>query len=472
MTNFAHEEFFKGKKITKQGFGVLGRGFGVVKFLAESGAEVLVTDIKPRENFLEQIKELENYQNIKYTLGEHKDEDFTNCDFVIAGSGIPKDNHFINLAKQNDIPVYQETSLFAKLIKENFKNVKIIGITGTRGKTTTTFLVYELLKKNFGTENVHIGGNVQGVATLELLKKIKENDFVVLELDSWVLQGFGDLKISPDISIFTTFMPDHMNYYKNDLREYFDDKANIFKFQKENNFLVTTEKVQKNLHEFYGENYRQNLNLQNFEIILNTNEIKKYDTRLLGIHNQVLIALVEQVANVLNISKDIFQEVVKNFSGVPGRLEFIKEIEGVKIYNDTCATTPDAVIVAVNSLKEILPKSKKIFLLCGGRDKELSLENLVKKFFELQNILEIFVLNDETTTGSKKLLEEMDKIKVKFNSVKNLQEGILEIKKYIHFDDILLFSPGFASFGMFLNEYDRGDKFNKIILENYAKENF
>jgi UDP-N-acetylmuramoylalanine--D-glutamate ligase len=220
MQSFDYKNFFKDKKITKQGFGVLGRGYGVVKFLLESGAEVLVTDIKPRETFFEQIIELKKYEDegkLKYVFGEHRDEDFTNGDFVIAGSGVSKDNYYINLAKKNNIQVYQETSLFAKLVMDNFKNVKIIGVTGTRGKTTTTFLIYELLKKSFGEKKVHIGGNVQGVATLETLKKIKDGDYVVLELDSWVLQGFNDLKISPNISVFTSFMPDHMNYYKNNL---------------------------------------------------------------------------------------------------------------------------------------------------------------------------------------------------------------------------------------------------------------
>lgn len=465
--NFDYKEFFKGKKITKQGFGVLGRGFGVVKFLADAGAEVLVTDIKPKENFTEQIKELENYKNIKYTLGEHRDEDFINCDFVIAGSGIPKDNYFINLARQKNIPVYQETSLFAKLVKENFQNVKIIGVTGTRGKTTTTFLIYELLKRAFGTENVHIGGNVQGVATLENLKKIKENDFVVLELDSWVLQGFADLKISPNISVFTSFMSDHMNYYKNNLREYFDDKASIFKFQNGKDFFITTENILQNILNFYSENYRENLHLKNTEIILDSEKKQKYETKLLGVHNQNLIALVEKVAQVLNIQKNIFVEVVKNFSGVPGRLEFIKEINGAKIYNDTCATTPDASMAALNSLQEILQEKGKLFLLCGGRDKELSLDNFVKNLETLQSQkkLEVYILLDETATGSHRLLEkiEEEKSKIIYFTEKSLKNAVESIMQKISTNDILLFSPGFASFGMFMNEYDRGDKFNEII---------
>ena len=120
------------------------------------------------------------------------------------------------------------TALFAKFIIE--AGVKIIGVTGTRGKSTTTQLIYEILKKS--VPRVFLGGNVIGVSTLALLKKIKSGDLVVLELDSWQLQGFGDLKISPQIAVFTNLLPDHMNYYQGDMEQYRQDKENIFKHQK------------------------------------------------------------------------------------------------------------------------------------------------------------------------------------------------------------------------------------------------
>jgi UDP-N-acetylmuramoylalanine--D-glutamate ligase len=208
MQESFYKKFFEGKKITKQGFGYLGRGFGVVKFLLECGAIVTVTDMKERDEFEEQIKELENlgYKEIKidaegkeigqvrYVFGKHEMEDFVKCDFVIQASGVPKDNIYLKAAKEKKVPVYQESSLFVKLVLDNFKNVKIVGVTGTRGKTTTTFLIYEVLRKYFAekepTKTIHLGGNVQGVATLELIKNIREGDVVVMELDSWILQGF------------------------------------------------------------------------------------------------------------------------------------------------------------------------------------------------------------------------------------------------------------------------------------------
>ena len=118
-----------------------------------------------------------------------------------------------------------DASLFARLASAG---VIIIGITGTRGKTTVTNLIYEILKRV--GKRVFLGGNIRGVATLPLLKKVKSGDMVVLELDSWQLQGFGDTKISPQVAVFTNFMRDHMNYYRGDMDQYWSDKANIFKY--------------------------------------------------------------------------------------------------------------------------------------------------------------------------------------------------------------------------------------------------
>ncbi len=479
MTNFDYKKYFEGKRVTKQGFGVLGRGFGVVKFLLECGAIVTVTDSKPRSEFIEQIYELEKLGyseengKIKYVLGVHKDEDFMSCDFVIQASGVPKENYYLNLAKQNNVPVYQESSLFVKLVKENFNDVKIIGVTGTRGKTTTTFLIYELLRKVKPSSTIHLGGNVQGVATLELIKEVREGDVVVMELDSWLLQGFGDIKYSPEIAVFTSFMPDHMNYYKGDMQEYFLDKANIFLYQNKNDVFVTTNMVQKDIEKYLGGASEPGL-----IDLVDLQDLRKFETHLLGEHNQVAINLTYRAAKHFNISDDEFINFVKSFRGVKGRLEFVKEYNGVKIYNDTCATTGDATVAGLNALYEEINKSNldtnnKIILICGGRDKELDMTNFLNSLanLQVQSKLEIILLNDETTTGSQKLLESIKQQNlqegIKFRETKDLTEGLSQAISISKPGDKILFSPAFASFGMFKNEYDRGDKF-MLELDNYA----
>ena len=166
-----YEEQFKGKKITVMGLGILGRGLGYTKFLAECGADLIVTDLKTKEQLATSIKVLEKFKSIKFVLGEHRFEDFRNRDMIIKAAGVPFDSVYVREAKKNGIPIEMDVSLFAKYAPE----MVLVGVTGTRGKSMTTALIYEILKANekFLNKKVYIGGNVRGVATLPLLKKVK-----------------------------------------------------------------------------------------------------------------------------------------------------------------------------------------------------------------------------------------------------------------------------------------------------------
>src|SRR3989344_3204668 len=226
MNESSYRGAFKGKKITLLGLGLLGRGVNVAKFLAELGAELTITDMKDAKALEPSLKQLRKFKNIRYVLGEHRLKDFKNCDMVIKAAGVPLDSPYIKEAKKNKIPVEMDASLFAK-----FTPATMVGVTGTRGKSTVTHLVAHILGLAY-PEHVFVGGNVRGMATLPLLKKTKIGDIVVLELDSWQLQGFGDAKISPHVAVFTNFLEDHMNYYQGSMDKYFNDKANIFKYQK------------------------------------------------------------------------------------------------------------------------------------------------------------------------------------------------------------------------------------------------
>ncbi|MCX6720099.1 MAG: UDP-N-acetylmuramoyl-L-alanine--D-glutamate ligase, partial [Candidatus Staskawiczbacteria bacterium] len=186
------KQFFKNKKKTVLGWGVLGRGVGYTKFLAECGADLIVTDLKTKEQLVTSIKILEKYKNIKFVLGEHRLEDFKDRDLIIKNPGVPADSIYIAEARKNSIPIEMDVSFFAKLAPE----VTVVGVTGTRGKSMTTALIYEILSKNIKGKKVYLGGNVRGIATLPLLKKVKAGDILVCELDSWQLQGFGEAKIS------------------------------------------------------------------------------------------------------------------------------------------------------------------------------------------------------------------------------------------------------------------------------------
>src|SRR3989344_5021103 len=212
------QNYFKGKKITQLGLGLLGRGVGDAMFLCESGAELLVTDLKDARALSPSMGKLKKYGGIEFILGGHRLKDFRNRDFILKAAGTPLDSPYINEAIKNGIPIEMDASLFLKLAP---KGITVIGVTGTRGKTTTSYLIYEILKQ--ARKRTFLAGNIKDKATSPLLKKVRAGDYVVLELDSWQLQGFGDAKISPHIAVFTTLLEDHKNYYKGAPEQYFED---------------------------------------------------------------------------------------------------------------------------------------------------------------------------------------------------------------------------------------------------------
>ena len=432
------------------GLGLLGRGLNDAKFLAECGADLIVTDLKKAEDLAPTLKKLKKYKNIKYVLGEHRLEDFRSRDFILKAAGVPLDSLYINEAKKNNIPVEMDESLFTKLCPE----VRVVGITGTRGKTTTTYLIYEILKKfenKLGCK-VYLGGNIKGLATLPLIKKVKTGDIVVMELSSWQLQGYGDAKISPNISVFTNLLPDHLNYYikvskdeKDATQKYFNDKAQIFCNQNKNDCIVLNNLIKKEIKKRYKNKIESKI------IMTDESQVKGWKFKVKGEHNIQNILQAIEVAKIIGVDIKDIKKVVENFSGVEGRQEFLREYKGIKIYNDTTATTPDATIMALRALGD--SKKKNIVLIMGGADKNLDMSGLVK---EVSKYCKKVVML--AGTGTEKLGGKIDGV-----LVKDLKTSLLEALKASKKGDILVLSPAFASFGMFKNEFDRGDQFNKLV---------
>lgn len=440
-----YKEYFKNKKVIIMGLGLLGRGIGVAKFLAKHGAELLITDLKTKQQLTSSVKQLKKFKNIKYILGQHRLEDFYQADILIKAAGIPLDSIYLAEARKNKIPVEMDASLFAK-----FTNAKIIGITGTRGKSTVTKLIYEGLKKYYKKGDVYLGGNVRGLATLPLLEKVKDNDLVVLELDSWQLQGFGEAKISPQIAVFTTFVDDHMNYYKGDMQKYFDDKAEIFKHQTEKDFLVISEQTLLEIKKRFLYN-----KIKSQITIVNEDKIRKWPTKLIGEHNKTNIALSVEVFKILKLNQKQIKQTVKNFKPEPGRLEMILKKNGITYYNDNNATSPDACIAALNSLYK---NKKNIILICGGADKEFHFDNMLKVIINTTKNT-VFIKG----TATDKILNILPQNFPKHVVVDSMKSAVQEARKFAKNGDIILLSPGAASFGVFKNEYDRNDQFVKYV---------
>lgn len=452
-------EFFKGKKVTQLGLGLLGRGVNDALFLARHGAILTVTDKKTSEQLAPSIEKLAEFKDkIKFVLGEHKLENFRDCDFVLKAAGVPLDSPEIVEARKNNIPIEMDASLFAKLAP---KDVTIVGITGTRGKSTTTHLIYHILKMalNHSSERtigqagkkVFLGGNVKDMATLPLLQEVQSGDYVVLELDSWQLQGFGEAKISPHVAVFTTFMDDHLIYYKNDRDLYFVDKAYIFQNQKDGDFLIVGEQVAEKI---------QKATPSISPTIARASDLPSdWKINLLGEHNRVNIACAVFAARALQIDDGVIKEAVETFQGVPGRLELVREINGIKIYNDTTATTPAAVRAGLSALD---PDSKKnIIHIVGGFDKGIDLGEMIEAMKKHCKAI-VFLPG----SGTDKLISTFQfPISNEFSmfNVSNMKEAVTKAFELATSGDVILLSPGFASFGLFKNEYDRGEQFDREV---------
>lgn len=433
-------EHLKGKKITVMGLGLLGRGVGDAEFLASCGAELTITDLKSAEDLASSLDRLRAYPGIRYTLGEHELEDFEGKDFILKAAGVPLDSPFVAHAKEQGIPVKMSASWFMELT-----DVPVIGVTGTRGKSTVTHMLHAILKEE-GPE-VLLGGNVRGVSTLALLSEVKEDSVALFELDSWQLQGFGDAKLSPDIAVFTTFLDDHANYYKGDVGQYLADKANIFLNQDATDTLVLGAQCAELIEEKYGNQIQAHVvkaGAQDFRA--------DWELKIPGEHNRYDAALAMEAARALGIDDAVIAEALTEFPGVPGRLELVRELNGVKFYNDTTATTPDATIAALKALSGA--EEPNVILIMGGADKGLDMRPLVEEA-EIRAKKIVLLAG----SGTKFLSTYLQDASV----YESLETAVKDAVASASFGDVVLLSPGFASFGMFKNEYDRGDQFNAIV---------
>ena len=441
MKKELYENYFDGKNVTVLGLGLLGRGVGDTEFLLENVREVICTDTRSEEILEESVKEIKKneWANLHLILGENRLEDFEKRDFILTCTGLPRDYAPLVHAIKEGIPVYMSAALVVKILYEKMNDVKVIGVTGTRGKSTTTYLVHHLLTS--AGKRVHLGGNIRGVANLPLLKDIEEGDYVVLELDSWQLQGFKDLSICPHIAVFTSFLDDHLNYYKGDREAYFNDKAAIFINQKMGDVIIASPQAHAELSKRgYGD-----------DVLVPT--VSANSSSLIGTHNEVNVALAFEVMKALGITSSDAHKGLETFVAPEGRLQNLGDINGTIIYNDNNATTPDAVIAGIHGVTKA--HAVKPIVICGGTDKGLDLSDLERTLYE--GTKEIIYISG---TGTEKINLEKKFVYEKLGDCfkKALEESDT--------GDVILFAPGFASFSSFFkNEYERNDEFMRVIRE-------
>ncbi|TSC53678.1 MAG: UDP-N-acetylmuramoylalanine--D-glutamate ligase [Parcubacteria group bacterium LiPW_39] len=468
---------FKDKRITVMGIGLHGGGVGVIKFLAAQGAKILATDLRNKEQLKESLEKLAGLP-VEYVLGEHRLRDFAETEMVIKNPGVPEDSEFLKAAGDKNIPVESDIGIFFELCP-----APIIGITGTKGKSTTAAILAQILSTQF--PQVILAGNIRQ-SVLEKLPEITKDTIVVLELSSWQLADAKEHKKSPYVAVMTNILNDHLNRYAG-FQDYIEDKKLIFKFQKDKDYLFLnyTDPVLKNTAKeaisriyFYsadGETllkddlpklnqkarlgaYRQGKNI--YYGAAKEKICALRDIKLIGEHNLNNVLAAISVADLYNVPREKIKTVLRQFKGLEGRLQFIKQVAGVKYINDTAATAPDAAMAAIKTVFEQLNMENKkggIILIAGGADKNLNFSPLANTI--AQKCRAVVLL---TGTATDKLEKEID-WRLPIKKVNNMEKAVALAAKAAKPADIVLLSPGCASFGLFRHEFERGEAFNKAI---------
>lgn len=437
----------KNKKLAFLGFGV--ENYALIVFLLSKKINCSIT-ICNSEYPLgdERGSELKKFKNISFIYGNEYDKNLNEFDFIFRSPGYP-------LRKLNSKSLISKISSPMNLFFELCPTKNIIGITGTKGKGTTSSLIYEIIKLHLKTsvldikkrKSVFLGGNI-GIAPFSFIKKMKKNDFVVLELSSFQLE---DLNKSPHISIITNFSREHLapadpknpNYHTS-LSAYWKAKSNIFLHQKKSDYLILNQALNTRIKK-----YKTPSKL----IFFNKSKLK---SNLVGEHNKENIAAATEVAKILKIKKETISKAINNFQGLPHRIELIGEKKGIKFYDDSFATTPESAITALKSFNP-----GKIILLAGGADKGSDFKQFAK---EIKKRVKFLVLLEGVAT--KRIINELDRIK--FNSknsqlVNSINHAVTLAMKQATSEDIILLSTGCASFGMFKNYKERGNLFKNEL---------
>jgi len=399
---------FKNKKVLIMGLGLHGGGISVANFFDSVGASVTITDTKNKGQLKESLAQLKGKPIL--VLGKHRESDFLKADLIIKNPAVPTSSPYLEIAREKEIPIKNDVEIFFHLV-----NAEIIAVTGTKGKSSTAKIISEVLEKKY---SVVLAGNI-GVSPLEYIDDIKRNTKVVLELSSFILE---DLTKSPHVAIITNLFPDHLNRYKS-FSQYVGAKENIYKYQSKDDVLIVNREIAN---------------------------IKPPGRLILSDGSSKNIARI--VGKLYSVHPKDIEEAILEYEGISHRQEFVLEKNGVKYYNDTAATNPTSVSFALDKFK-----NQGIVLIAGGEDKNLSYRSLAKHIG--RRAKELILLPGGASELIKRDLKKFD-----YKEAKKMHEAVKIASRLAKKGDIVILSPGAASFNLFLNEFDRGEQFKKAVF--------
>lgn len=492
----------KGKRITVMGLGLNGGGEEVVRFLLKHGANVLITDMKNAEQLKPTLDSLMNdsslnMKNVTYVLGEHRMQDFAEADCVIKNPGVKiENNRYLRSARA----IETDISMFLR-----FSKAPIIAVTGSKGKSSTVSAIhFGLCQAGF---KAFLGGNIT-VSPLTFLDKTDKTTPVVLELSSWQLADLrGRKMLKPKIAVITKIVPDHQNWY-GDMGSYVADKKIIYSEQTEDDFTIidadgdpfgtgpqeggtwgelfakeTKAKVirysQKKLESNVLGAWQDKDDEGHFcgkALLPNNTEVQNIlgNVKVPGAHNKTNVLNAALVLSLMGVEAKKTSEILSQWTGIPHRLQYFFTFKNkYKFYNDSCSTVPESAAAASQAF------GKSIALITGGTDKGLNFEPLSEmlacKKLGASPVQDLYLLSG---TGTDKLVCFLNDEDVKYiGPFNSLQELLTKLKADLENSsapasrtDTIVFSPGATSFGMFANEFDRGEKFMNLVKTIFSKD--
>lgn len=440
--------------------GMAKSGINAAKLCSRLGAKVTIQDVKSKEELMKSVKEeidILDSMAVYMLLGEEPTDIIDSFDLIVLSPGVPTDLEFLNKARQLQIPIWSEIELAFVLCP-----CPVIAITGTNGKTTTTTLVGEIMKKyNPGTQVV---GNI-GIPFTEKVEELKKEDLVVAEISSFQLESIHTFK--PKVSAILNITPDHLNRHKS-LENYVAAKERIFENQDENDYCVLNDDddiCSKMKHKTKAKallfSRKKELNEGAFlkdnkiwvrlgkedEAICLTEEL-----RIPGNHNIENVLAAVAISVSMGVPPEIIRDVVIHFKGVEHRIEFVDKIDGVEYYNDSKATNVDAAIIGIQSMKA------PVVLIGGGMDKGADFSEWIDAF---DGKVKALIVMGETADKIIKTANQKGFFNIK--KVSSIEEAVRLAKETAQKGDCVLLSPACASWDMFKSYEERGKLFKKAV---------
>jgi len=447
---------FKGLRATVMGLGRFGGGVGAARFLAEQGARVTVTDLKPLEALTEPVRTLSDL-DISWVLGTHPESLFTEADLVVVNPAVPNTSKYLDLAVSSNVLLEREINLFCKLCP-----AKVIGITGTNGKTTTTRMMTQILS---ASRRVWEGGNI-GASLLPKLDCIKKDDIVVLELSSFQLEGLDAIRWSPHIALITNCTPNHLDRYE-DFADYACAKAAILRHQQAQDATVINAEdseviswpVCEGVRSFtFSQEGPANAYVRDGWIFLQKDKepqklMRVKDLGVPGRHMRMNALAAALASNLGGASTSDIAGALQEFRGLPHRLERVGAAGGISFYNDSKATTPESACAAIAAFEQ------PVILIAGGYDKQVSLRQLAEAVVTVAAIQGAVLIGETAETLEREIKALAPTFPVQ--RCRSLEDACQAAVDMIEPDGVVLFSPACASYDMFSNYEARGEAFCK-----------